>query len=482
MSTVGSTTSSPTLTVGANGQVTATGLVNNLNTTEIISALMAANAIPQQQLEAEVTTEQTNVGLYQSLNTALQALATSATTDGQGNGLNLLNVASSDSSVTATADTTADATQFTMKVDQVAQAQVSVTGQLDSWADSSGAVTIVNSQGVATEVDAASSSIPDVVSAINQANLGVTASAVQDGTDGSGNPEYSIQFTSSATGAAGAFQVYAGTSAEYSAGTATNVLTQSGAATVQNAQDAQVELWPGTAAAQTVTSSTNTFTDLEQGISVTVSQPTSGNVTLTSTMDTSDVSSAASQLVSAVNSIISAISTNATGKTTTSTSGTSTFTPGAFTGDLNVENISQSLQQAVSDPVGTGSNVSPSTYGISIQSDGSIQFDQTTFEAALASDPADTIAAIQQISSRVQSVATSASDPVTGSVTTSIQSQQSIITNNQSAVTNWNSVLAQEQTQLQTEYSNLVSSLSQLQSEQTYLTQQITSMDNENQN
>jgi flagellar hook-associated protein 2 len=479
MSSVGSSTSIPTLTVGSNGQITASNLVNNLDTTAIINAIMTANAVPQQQLEARITSEQSALTDYQNLNQSLQTLATSATTDSSGNGLNLLTVASSNSSVSATADTTASATQFSLQVDQVAQAQVSVTAALENWPDSSGAITIVNSSGTATEVDAASNSIPDVVSAINSADLGVTASAVNVGTDSSGNTEYAIQLTSSETGSAGAFQIYAGTSADYSAGTATNLLTQTGADTVQAAQDAQITLWPGSAAAQTISSTSNTFTNLEQGISVTVSQPTTGTVTLTSSMDTSDIGSAASTLLSGINSIIGYITQQAAGSTTTSSSGSSTFTPGAFTGDLNLQSISQQLQQAVSTPVGPNS-VSPSTYGITLEADGSVDFDQATFEAALASDPQGTVAALQQIAGSVSQIASQASDPVTGTITTSIQAQQSTITNNQQAVTNWTKVLAGEQTQLQTEYSNLESTLSQLQTEQTYLTQQIDSMDQTN--
>ncbi len=479
MSSVGSSTSIPTLTVGSNGQITASNLVNNLDTTAIINAIMTANAVPQQQLEARITSEQSALTDYQNLNQSLQTLATSATTDSSGNGLNLLTVASSNSSVSATADTTASATQFSLQVDQIAQAQVSVTAALENWPDSSGAITIVNSSGTATEVDAASNSIPDVVSAINSADLGVTASAVNVGTDSSGNTEYAIQLTSSETGSAGAFQIYAGTSADYSAGTATNLLTQTGADTVQAAQDAQITLWPGSAAAQTISSTSNTFTNLEQGISVTVSQPTTGTVTLTSSMDTSDIGSAASTLLSGINSIIGYITQQAAGSTTTSSSGSSTFTPGAFTGDLNLQSISQQLQQAVSTPVGPNS-VSPSTYGITLEADGSVDFDQATFEAALASDPQGTVAALQQIAGSVSQIASQASDPVTGTITTSIQAQQSTITNNQQAVTNWTKVLAGEQTQLQTEYSNLESTLSQLQTEQTYLTQQIDSMDQTN--
>jgi flagellar hook-associated protein 2 len=482
MSSVSSTTSTPTLTVGADGKVTAGNLVNNLDTTSIINALMAAAAVPQTILETKIKTEQANVVDYQNLNSSLQALQSNTSLDANANGLNLLSVASSSSSVTATADTSASATSFNLQVDQVAQQQVSVTGEMTTWADPTGAITIIGSTGTATQVQAASSSISDVVSAINSADAGVTASQVQVGTDGSGNPEYRLQLTSSQPGAVGAFQIFAGTSAEQAAGTATDVLAQTGAATVTSAQDAQVTLWPGTAAAQVISSSSNTFSNLEQGVTVTVTAPTTTPVTLTSTIDSTDIESAASTVVSAVNTILSYITQQTAGTTTTNSDGSTSITAGPFTGSATIRDLSQQLTAAITTPVGATGNVSPSTYGISIQSDGSIQFDQTTFEAALAADPTGTISAVQQIAARVSTVASTASDPTTGTITTSIQSQQSQITTDQKSDTNWTTVLANEKTQLQSQYANLVDTLSQLQSEQSYLTQQFAAMDQQNSN
>jgi flagellar hook-associated protein 2 len=89
---------------------------------------------------------------------------------------------------------------------------------------------------------------------------------------------------------------------------------------------------------------------------------------------------------------------------------------------------------------------------------------------------------LQTITQRVSDAASGASDPYTGSLTSSIQAQQTQITTDQTAVTNWTSILADKKATLTTEYSNLVNTLSQLQTEQQYLTQQITMMDNENNN
>ena len=475
MSSVG-TISLPSLTVGSNGQVTVSNLVNNLDPTAIVNALMTAESIPQTQLQAKVKTEQSALSAFQNLNVTLQALQTSAAGASATNGLNLLTVASTDSSVTATATTAASPTSFSMQVNQVAQAQVSVTGVMTTWPDASGAITIVDSTGAAHDITAASSSISDVVTAINAAGAGVTAAQVASGTDASGNPQYRLQLTSTQTGAAAAFQVYAGTSAAYTAGTATNLLTQTGAATVTAAQDATVTLWPGTAAAQTVSSSTDTFANLVQGVTVTVAKPTAAPVTLTSTMDSGSITSTASSLVSGVNTLLSYITQQSAVTTTQNTDGSSTTTAGTFTGSLLIQGVYRNLQSAVSAPVGPGGTVSPATYGIAIQSDGSIKFDSAKFQAALASDPTGTIAAVQTIASRVQAVSSTASDPVTGTVTASITSQQTQISNDQSGVSNWTTMLAAKRKLLTAQYTALVTTLGQLQNEQNYLTQQINAM------
>ncbi|MFE4468242.1 flagellar filament capping protein FliD [Leifsonia sp. NPDC056824] len=475
MSSVG-TISLPSLTVGGNGQVTVSNLVNNLDPTAIVNALMTAESIPQTQLQAKVKTEQTALSAFQNLNVTLQALQTSATGAAATNGLNLLTVASTDPSVTATATTAASPTSFSLQVNQVAQAQVSVTGVMTTWPDAGGAITIVDSTGTAHGITAASSSISDVVTAINAAGAGVTAAQVASGTDASGNPQYRLQLTSTQTGAASAFQVYAGTSAAYTAGTATNLLTQTGAATVTAAQDATVTLWPGTAAAQTVSSSTDTFANLVQGVTVTVAKPTAAPVTLTSTMDSASITSTASSLVSGVNTLLSYISQQSAVTTTQNTDGSSTTAAGTFTGSLLLQGVYRDLQSAVSAPVGPGGTVSPATYGISIQSNGSIKFDSAAFQAALASDPAGTMAAVQTIASRVQAVSATASDPVTGTVTASITSQQTQISNDQTGVSNWTTMLAAKRKLLTAQYTALVTTLGQLQNEQNYLTQQINAM------
>lgn len=467
MSSIGSNLTLPTISVGSDGHVSATNLVNNLNTTAIVNALMAAASIPQQQLQLQVAAEQAKLTAYQNLNQSLQALATTATADAATNGLNLLMVDSTDPSVTGTASTTANATQLSLQVNQVAQRQVSVTGSMTSWPDSSGQLTIVGSDGVAHQVTAATSSVADVVTAVNSAGLGVTAAAVAIGADASGTMQYRIQFSSTATGASSAFQVYSGTST-----TGTRV----DSVTVTAAQDASVTLWPGTAASQQVTSSTNTFNDIQSGLTLTVSAPTAGPITVSTSLDDGSVENAAGTLVDAVNTVLGYVSANAKAATSTDQNGNATVTPGAFTADYNVSAVATNLTNAVMSPVGAGGMTSPSTIGISIGQDGTLSFDSAAFKAALASDPSGTIAAVQQIAGRVQQAAGNASDPTSGTITSDITTQNSQISVNQDAIGQWTTLLAAKKTMLQTQYANLVATLGQLQSQQQYLQQQFAAM------
>lgn len=470
-----SATSTPTIGVGTDGKVTAGNLVANLDTTAIVNALMTAASIPKVQLESRIKTEQTRVSMYQSLNTGLQTLQ--STTDGYtaANAMNLLSVKSTDSSITATTTTSATATELSMQVDSIAKKQVSVTASTAAFTGTT--FTLVDSSGKQTEVTASSTKPADVAKAINAAGAGVTASAVASGTDGAGNTLYRLQLTSTKTGADAAFQAYEGAAADVTAGTATNLLTASGAATVSAASDAKVTLWPGTAAAQSVTSATNQFTDLTPGVTVTVSSVTTAPSTLTLSRDDASISKMVDNVVSAVAQIQQFITKQQAGTTDTADDGSTTYTAGNFTGDSMVRTLSKQLQSAVTAPI---DGKSLSQYGISITADGTVAFDSTKFKTALAADPEATTKAMQTVYQRVSDTVASASDPYKGYITESVKSQQTRIETDQTADTAWTTRLAAQKELLTNRYTALATTLSQMQAQQDYLTQQIDAMNKPN--
>ena len=463
------TTSSVSTSTNTAGASVLTGAVSGLDTSALVAAEIAAESAPKDALQAQVTTDNTLLTAIQTLNTSYASLATQATNDAATNAWNVYTTSSSDPSVTATTTTDAAPGNISFTVGSVAAAQVDVTAPMED-STTTPTFTIVGSTGTQVEIDPASGSVNDIVTAINQSSAGVSAIAVASGKDATtGATLYRLQLTSTNTGASGAFSIYQGSPSDVTAGTASNLLDASGAASIQSASDASVTLWAGTAAAQTVTSSTNTLSNLLPGVSVTVSKAVTSPVTLTISPDTTTITNAASALVTAVQTILSSIATQSAITSSTDSSGNITTSGGPFTCDTLIRNAGTALFNAVAQ---TSTGVSPASIGIDINNDGTITFDSATFQAALASDPTGTQALLQSISSAVETQATAQSDPISGALTTRAASITSAITGLNSQVSAWTTELAARQTALESAYASMESQLSALKTQQNWLTQQ----------
>lgn len=448
------------------------GLSSGLDTTALITELMTAEAQPQTLLKNQVTSTTTEITALQSLNTKISSLATLATTNAKAGALDVYAATSSSTAVTATTSTGASAGELQVIVSALARNQVGVSAALAAW-PSPATVTIVGHDGTKTEITPASNSLDDVAKAINASAAGVTATKVASGTDGSGNQLYRLQFSSKTTGVAGAFSVYQGSAADVAAGTATDVLAAPGAAIVKTAQDASVTLWAGSSAEQTITSSTNTFTDLLPGVQVTVSATTTDPATLTIARDVNAVSTTASKFVDSLNSIFTSIATQSATAVGTNADGTTSVTAGVFTGDSTIRDINSKLMTAATSPI---NGHSPSEYGISVTSTGTITFDSAKFQAALAADPTTVNAALQTMAQRVADVATTASDKYTGTLTNKITGDQSTVTALNKQISDWDLRLASKKDTLQKTYSAMEVTLSNLKAQQANLTSQLASL------
>jgi len=463
-----------TASVGSTGGTLAIdGLVSGLDTTSLINSLMTAEAAPQTQLKSQLATLQSTLSDLQSLNTSVKSVADAATALTAAGALNLFTTSSTSTAISASADTTAAAGSISLQVTRLASGQVSVTAAQSAWTTSPPVLTIVGSDGTQHEVTAASTSIADVVGAINGAKAGVTAVQVAAGTDSSGATLYRIQLTS-ATGAANAFSIYDGSAADVTAGTATDLLTQSGAATVSQAQDAQAVLWGGTGAEQTVTSSTNTFQNLMPGVNITATATTTAPATVTIAKSNDQIAAKFGSLLTSLSSVFSTIASKSAVTTTTNTDGTSGVSAGSFTGDSTVRNAQQQLFNALSYPVGT---ISPTDLGITINEDGTFAFDASKLSAALANDTDGSVsAAMQTVVGRIADAATAASDPYTGSITASITGDQSTVKQMTDSISDWDTRLADRRATLETTYANLETKLSSLKSQSSWLSSQISGL------
>lgn len=448
------------------------GLASGLDTTTLITSLMTAEAQPQTLLKAQSATVSSEITALQGLNSRVSALAELATATAKSGALDVYSATSTSTALSATVATGASAGELQVVVSALAQNQIGVSAAMAAW-PSPATITIVGHSGSSVSITPASGSLDDVVSAINASTAGVTATKVASGTDGSGNALYRLQFSSTASGADAAFTVYQGSAADVAAGTAPDVLAAPGSAVIKSAQDATITLWAGTSAQQQITSATNTFANLLPGVSVSVTATSATPVTISVGRDVAAVSTKASALVDSLNLVFSVITNQSSVGTATNADGTTTVTSGIFAGDSTVRDINDKIHTAAMSPI---DGHSPSEYGISITSSGTITFDKDKFAAALAADPTRVNTALATIASRVAAVATAASDKYTGTITNKITGDQSQVTRISDQVASWDIRLASRKATLERTYSAMEVMLSNLKAQQASLTAQLASL------
>ncbi|HTZ44595.1 MAG TPA: flagellar filament capping protein FliD [Jatrophihabitans sp.] len=418
------------------------GLASGIDTTSLISQLMTVAAQPQTALKNQLATEQSVVSEYQAINAKLTAFQTAANALSQSSAWAAAKATASTSSVIAT--TTAGATigsSATFDVVQLATAQVSTVAVPSGGtvvSTPANGIDITDSTGTVHHLSLADGSASTVAAAVNTAGIGVRASLVN--TD-SGQV---LQFTASSTGQGGSFSV---------AGLDTAPQT------LVAAQDAKVAVGNQAAGGYTVSSSTNTFTNVVPGVTFTVGAVAS-NVTITVGSDASAISDKVKAMVDAANSLLGELQAD-TGK-------------GALLeGNYQINAISQSVLSLVSHGDTTGASFASS--GVQLTSVGSLAFDATAFAAAYNADPAGTQTKLSGLASSVSSLALNTS---TQTVSPLISSGNSQVANLTKEISDWDTRLATEQTTLQAKYTAMEVALQKLNSTSSWLTQALNSTTN----
>ncbi|MBT0993085.1 flagellar filament capping protein FliD [Cellulomonas sp. DKR-3] len=450
------------------------GLVSGLQTADLIDSLITLQSGTQTLLKTKQTTASSLVTALQSLNTKVASLAEHSAKVAKASSWTAVTAKSSATGATATSSASAQPGTLSLRVGAVAASQsslVTLPAAAEHAADAP--VFTVTRGGTTTTVTAASTSVPDVVEAFNASGTGVRATAIKvpevdaDG-NATGASTYRLQLTGTDTGATNAFTVaYAAAD-----GTSHGLDLQQ----VRAASDAAITLFPGSAAEQTVTSSSNTFTGLMTGVDVTVSAVTKADaepVTITVERDTSALRALASGIVSNLTAVLGDITSRTASTTSTASDGGSVVKGGLFSGDATIRGLQQALLSQASLPVG---GTSPSDVGVVIGRDGTFTFDAEKFDAALAADPARVQAVLTGVAERLATTAKGASDPATGSLTLSVQSQQSLVKDLGTQITDWDDRLAARRESLERTYATLETTLSNLQSQSSYLASQIASL------
>ncbi len=225
----------------------------------------------------------------------------------------------------------------------------------------------------AAEVNTGNGSLQSVVSAINGAGLGISASAVTTGTN-----EYRLSIQSTSSGAANTLNIATG------AFSGVGALT-----TVTAAADAAITVGNGPGSFE-VTNSSNNITGLMPGVTLQLLQADPGNETTISLQpDGQTMATTVQSLVTAANQLITDLDTATayTPSNTSSGSSPTAGTAGPLLGDPTAQNLLASVLAAIGDQAGTGSAGSSGLVGITMNENGTLSFDANAFAQAYDDNP-----------------------------------------------------------------------------------------------
>jgi len=224
--------------------------------------------------------------------------------------------------------------------------------------------------GGSVTINSSDSSLQGIASAINSANLGVTASIINDGS----STPYRLVLTSTATGVASSMKISVSGDS-----TVSNLLTNDPTGTQTLTQSVAAQNTELTVNGISVTSANNTIAGAIQGVTLNVAA--TGSTSVSVAQNTSTLQSAVSAFVTAYNSL------NSTFTAATAYS-SSTETAGPLIGDPGVLTVQQGLRQLLGNTIaGASQNLnSLQQLGITFQSDGSMQLNSSTLQSAITSN------------------------------------------------------------------------------------------------
>jgi flagellar hook-associated protein 2 len=392
-----------------------------LDVPALVEQLMSAERRPIDTLNAKISTSQTKIstfgtvkGLAADFQAALQSLNTSL----QGFGA----TASDSSIVSATADSTAAAGTYSLNITVLAQAhKLAAAGQVsDTAAISSGASTVTFVVGgVSKDVTiAAGATLQDIRTAINAADLGVTASIINDG---SGTP-YRLALSANASGTANAIDsitIQAGGDAAINDLLAYNPTANAPAPAIPMAETVAAKDASFKLNGIQITKSSNSVSDVIQGATLNLSKTGTADVTIA--RDTAAIGKAASGVVDAYNALAGKLkSLSAYGSSA-----------GVLAGDRTLRTMQDQLRGILGTPATGGTLSTLSEIGIGFQTDGKLKLDTAKLNNAMAtnfSDFTNLLSSPSGFATRLEAWATSVTQPTglidqhTDSLNTTIKS------------------------------------------------------------
>ncbi|MCA9791853.1 MAG: flagellar filament capping protein FliD [Candidatus Eremiobacteraeota bacterium] len=257
------------VTSTSNSGFQVSGIISGLDTDGIIKSLVDIEKAPLTTLDQREADYNNELTAWRSLNTRMLAMDTTASRLTSDSLYDARKAALSDTAVaTVTASPGKDLGTFSLSVESLATRHQQISQGFSDTTSSVGSGSITIKVGSAQfnpiTIDSANSTLSGVRDAINKANVGVTASIVDSG-ESAGSDRYHLILNSKNTGTKGAMDI----TFNLNGGTAPTL------SDLQTAQDATVKLGKG-ANAVTITSSSNTISDVLPGVTLDLKQAKPG--------------------------------------------------------------------------------------------------------------------------------------------------------------------------------------------------------------
>jgi flagellar hook-associated protein 2 len=370
---------------------------SSFDVNSIVTQLMELEKRPLAVLDTKEASYQAKISAYGTVKSALASLQSAVQTLTQPNTFKTLGITSSDLTVVSGSATTEAAPgTYNVVVDQIAKAHtVRSNGAYTSTSATfnTGTLSIKVGNGSTFDIDITNSnnSLSNIRSAINNSGAPVSATIVNDGTN------QRLVLTSKTMGSAGAITVTANDSGSGGTNPLTDLISTN-LVEVQAADDAEF-----TVNGLSITRSSNTISDVVQGLTLTLGKE--GSSTVSVAKNTTAAVNAVTAFVTAYNAVVaqnSALTAYDAGNEAAS----------ILTGDVTVRSIQSKLSGLVNSGVsGVAGGLSRlSQVGVSLQRDGTLKLDTAKLTAALNDTDNDVSSLFTQTTSGNKGIAVQFND------------------------------------------------------------------------
>lgn len=463
--------------------VSSAGIGSGLDVESIVTKLMSVEQRPVTQLKTQASTIQTKISAFGQLQSALSTFRDAASSLSRTTTWGATTASSSDAGVRVSTSEGAPAGNYAIEVESLASPQSAATASYESASSLVGAGTLrveIGSFGQAgfapqPNLDAINidisptDTLTTVRNKINAAGAGVSAIIVNDATGAriiisSTNPGTSNVFRTSGDGGAAAFAFEPGLDPSLNAMSET-----------QAAADAQLKI-----NGLDVTSPTNTLSDVVQGLTINLLQPTTGTAQITVAQDNEALKKSVDTFVESYNALAKMLRTQTKYDEATKTAG-------SLQGDSTAVGLQRQLRTIL-----TGESPASSVYetissiGVAMQSDGTLKVDSAKLTTALNTNLAEVRKLFSAYTPQVND-----NDPdvngiakrlsifadkvlgLDGSLTTKTEGLNTSLKLNQKRQDELNDRLALTEARLRAQYTTLDTNMAKMSALNSYITNQV---------